>query len=186
MLLPTEHGYCKSQQELSVLQLPISFEWSNAVKFPANTLSLARNSTYVMQWKTKLFALRRNDIDWISSLFIALPYTCVIISNYMHAILELSSVGKQRERIQGPNIMSFFGGVFTLWRGIQSPYSKPRWQNWRSEEEGFIFQFVWNKEISWLYADLFYWGARKVMDIVVGNGFGETSSNLGWGCLHFT
>jgi len=55
--------------------------------------------------KRKIFTLRRIDIHWISSLLIVLPYRCVTIWNYMHAILVIPFAGKQRELIQNLNAM---------------------------------------------------------------------------------
>ena len=48
-----------------------------------------------------MFTLWWNDIYWISSLLIVLPYRCITIWNYAHAVLGTPYVGKQQELIEG-------------------------------------------------------------------------------------
>ena len=51
----------------------------------------------------------------------------------------------------------------------------------------FLFCTKWVLELIPLFSYIYnYGGARGVMVLVIGNGYGNTSSNHGWDWLHFT
>ena len=65
----------------------------------------------------------------------------------------------------------------------------PAWRLGHHVHYTFIYTFIVSLFKSFMYSYMIpniKWGVRGVMDIVVGNGLGETSSNPGWGSLHFT